>query len=183
MGPVRQHRHNQGAYFQIDPLANPESFRLPARSSSGCERSLRSTTTVTVGNTPYAVAVNPVTNKIYVANYGSASVTVIDGATNDTTTVAAGTNPYSAAVNSLTNKICRRSGPPQRVGSSLELKSASGPTDALVVGAPRRFSIPTESGSHPSALFGFGQRQEKPVRIIPGMLGRGAARSWPGEPG
>jgi peptidyl-tRNA hydrolase len=43
MGPVRQHRHNQGAYFQIDPLANAESFRLPARSSSGCERSLRST--------------------------------------------------------------------------------------------------------------------------------------------
>jgi len=45
MGPVRQHRHNQGAYFQLDPLANPESFRLPARSCSGCERSLRSTIT------------------------------------------------------------------------------------------------------------------------------------------
>ena len=36
------------------------------------------------------MAVNPVTNKIYVANYGSADVTVIDGATNDTTTVPAG---------------------------------------------------------------------------------------------
>ncbi len=30
---------------------------------------------------------NPVTNKIYVANYGSNNVTVIDGATNSTTTV------------------------------------------------------------------------------------------------
>ena len=28
------------------------------------------------------MAVNPVTNKIYVANYSSANVTVIDGATN-----------------------------------------------------------------------------------------------------
>ena len=45
------------------------------------------TTTVTAGSaTPWAVAVNPVTNKIYVANYGSNNVTVIDGATNATTT-------------------------------------------------------------------------------------------------
>ena len=41
---------------------------------------------------PCAVAVNPVTNKIYVANYSSNNVTVIDGATNGTTTVAAGTH-------------------------------------------------------------------------------------------
>jgi len=39
------------------------------------------------------VAVNPVTNKVYVANNGSNNVTVIDGATNVTTTVAAGTDP------------------------------------------------------------------------------------------
>ena len=39
------------------------------------------------------MAVNPVTNKIYVANYGSNNVTVIDGATNATTTVSAGTQP------------------------------------------------------------------------------------------
>ena len=34
-----------------------------------------------------AVAVNPVTNKIYVANGSSDNVTVIDGATNATTMV------------------------------------------------------------------------------------------------
>ena len=33
------------------------------------------------------MAVNPVTNKIYVANQDSNNVTVIDGATNSTTTV------------------------------------------------------------------------------------------------
>jgi len=40
-----------------------------------------------------AVTVNPVTNKIYVTNQGSANVTVIDGATNAHATVAAGTTP------------------------------------------------------------------------------------------
>ena len=48
------------------------------------------TTTVSVGTIPQAVAVNPVTNKIYVANGGSNSVTVIDGATGSTTTINAG---------------------------------------------------------------------------------------------
>ena len=48
------------------------------------------TTTVAAGS-PRAVAVNPVTNKIYVANQNSNNVTVIDGATNATATVAAGT--------------------------------------------------------------------------------------------
>ena len=36
---------------------------------------------------------NPVTNKIYVANECSDNVTVIDGATNATTTVAVGISP------------------------------------------------------------------------------------------
>ena len=44
MGPVLQHRHNQGACFQQFLLVNSDSIGLPARSSSGCERSLRSTT-------------------------------------------------------------------------------------------------------------------------------------------
>jgi YVTN family beta-propeller protein len=61
--------------------------------------------TVTAGTNPYAVAVNPNTNKIYVANYGSNNVTVIDGATNSTTEVSAGTNPFTVAVNPNTNKI------------------------------------------------------------------------------
>jgi YVTN family beta-propeller protein len=63
------------------------------------------TATVNVGNDPYAVAVNPVTNKIYVANQSSNTVTVIDGATNSTTTVNAGNAPFAVAVNPVTNKI------------------------------------------------------------------------------
>src|SRR5438552_13864843 len=45
------------------------------------------TATVTVGVSPFAIAVNPVSNKIYVAGSGSNNVTVINGADNSTTTV------------------------------------------------------------------------------------------------
>ena len=65
--------------------------------------------TVTVEGEPGVLAVNPVTNKIYVANGGgggaSGYVTVIDGATNSTTTVAAGYGPSAIAVNPVTNQI------------------------------------------------------------------------------
>jgi YVTN family beta-propeller protein len=54
---------------------------------------------------PVQVAVNPVTNRIYVSNQNSSSVTVIDGATNQTTTVPVGVGPGGLAVNSVANKI------------------------------------------------------------------------------
>ncbi len=65
------------------------------------------TATVTVGIFPQGAAVNPVTNQIYVANFGSNNVTVIDGATNAATTVTdAGANePVAVAVNPVSNKI------------------------------------------------------------------------------
>ena len=70
--------------------------------------------------------------------------------------------------------FCRRSGPSHRLGSSLDLKSASGPTDARVVGAQRRFSNPTESVSRSIALVGFGYRAEGPSVSPP--------ECWSGEP-
>ena len=49
---------------------------------------------------------NPVTNKIYVANFSSSTVTVIDGATNSARRPCnAGTIPMPVAVNPVTNKI------------------------------------------------------------------------------
>jgi YVTN family beta-propeller protein len=62
-------------------------------------------TTVPVGSSPQAVAVNTVTNKIYVTNYASGNVTIIDGSTNSTTTVPAGLRPVAMAVNEATNTI------------------------------------------------------------------------------
>ena len=69
--------------------------------------------TVPAGNGPGAVAVNPVTNKIYVANGTSNNVTVIDGATNATTTVTDpnAVGPVALAVNPVTNKIYVANGP------------------------------------------------------------------------
>ncbi|HEY6413203.1 MAG TPA: Ig-like domain repeat protein [Edaphobacter sp.] len=49
------------------------------------------------------VAVNPVTNRVYVSIPGT--MTVLDGAINATSTVSAGTGPRKAAVNPVTNKI------------------------------------------------------------------------------
>jgi len=60
---------------------------------------------VAAGAASRAVALNPVTNKIYVANANSNNVTVIDGATNTTATVNAGTFPIAVAVNPVTNTI------------------------------------------------------------------------------
>ena len=65
-----------------------------------------STSTVSVGNTPTGMAVNSVTNKIYVTNNGSSNVTVIDAAnSNATSTVSTVTNPYGVVVNPVTNRI------------------------------------------------------------------------------
>ena len=44
-----------------------------------------------------------------------------------------------------TSRVTVQPGPDSRVGNSLVLKSASGPTDAQIVGAQRRFSKPTGS--------------------------------------
>ncbi len=61
--------------------------------------------TIPVGTGPFNAAVNPATNKIYVANFGANNVTVIDGTTLAATTVTVGTTPYYVAINPLTNKI------------------------------------------------------------------------------
>ena len=59
----------------------------------------------TRGNNPGAVAVNPVTNRVYVANFTSNTVAVVDGATRTTKTINAGTTPYAVAENQVTNKV------------------------------------------------------------------------------
>ena len=51
------------------------------------------TATIATGASPEQVAVNPNTNKIYVTNQGSNTVTVIDGLTNNTTNVGVGAYP------------------------------------------------------------------------------------------
>jgi YVTN family beta-propeller protein len=86
---------------------------LDGNTVSVIDGATNTTATVNVGEFPNEVAVNPVTNKIYVSNlcgidsscHSSGTVTVIDGATNKPATVNVGYYPYGLAVNSVTNKI------------------------------------------------------------------------------
>jgi YVTN family beta-propeller protein len=62
--------------------------------------------TIPVGHHPLGVGVNPITNRIYVANYGGDSVSVIDGAANTvSSTVPVGAFPWGVGVNPTTNRI------------------------------------------------------------------------------
>ena len=63
------------------------------------------TATVPASSFPSSVALNPVTNKIYVGNEAGDCVTVIDGATYARSTVIVGNKPMAIAVNPVTNKI------------------------------------------------------------------------------
>ncbi len=62
--------------------------------------------TVTAGAFPVGIAVNPVTNMIYVVCINSQNLLVIDGATDKVVaTLSVGTNPVAVAVNPATNKV------------------------------------------------------------------------------
>src|SRR5205807_588725 len=63
-------------------------------------------TTIPVQSNPFGVGVNASTNRVYVANLSSNSVSVIDGATNTALNyVPVGRGPFGLAVNSTTNRI------------------------------------------------------------------------------
>jgi YVTN family beta-propeller protein len=69
-------------------------------------RQLTVTATIPVGGTPNAIDENPYTNRIYVANEDSDTVSVISGKTSKVlATIPVGSDPFTLAVNPLSNKI------------------------------------------------------------------------------
>jgi YVTN family beta-propeller protein len=62
-------------------------------------------TTVAAGTNPGPVAVNPVTNRTYVASFQDGTVKVIDGATNEVVATVTVGSPGAIAVNPVTNMI------------------------------------------------------------------------------
>ena len=63
-------------------------------------------TNIEIGITPVALAINPVTNIIYVANYGDNSISVIDGQTNKVIArYSLGFTPVALAINPVTSRI------------------------------------------------------------------------------
>jgi YVTN family beta-propeller protein len=83
--------------YAVDPENNAVSI------ISGDAHSLRS---VKVGDGPLAIAVNPTTDRVYVANTNGGTVSVLDG-TSDAVlaTVNVGARPYVLAVNPIENKV------------------------------------------------------------------------------
>ena len=66
----------------------------------------RVVSTVGTGDVPMAAAVNDITNRVYVVNYGSSDVTVIDGGSHrPIATVKVGLWPQQIAINTKTNMI------------------------------------------------------------------------------
>ena len=99
--------------MRISPRAvvvNLKTHKVYAVNSAGTvtviDQMAHSTATVKVGDEPGAIAINSDTNKIYVGNGASGTVSVIDGATDAVTaTVPVGDLPYVVAVNPATNKV------------------------------------------------------------------------------
>jgi YVTN family beta-propeller protein len=64
------------------------------------------TMSVPAGTTPTAVAVNPLTGQLYIADNGGASVTVVSGSNNAVVaTIPVGTNPSAIAIDPVTNVV------------------------------------------------------------------------------
>jgi len=92
------------------------------------------TATVPVGHLPSAVAVNPATNTIYVANQEDGTVTVINGGAVATATVIVGMVPVAIAVNSATNQIYVASVTAQTDGTVAVINGVSNATATVNVG-------------------------------------------------
>ena len=104
------------------------------------------TATVPVGFNPWAVGVNPTTNRVYVANRGSKSVSVIDGATNAVTaTVPVGTSPQGVGVNPITNQVY--------VAKSFTISTSSTGNVSVIDGATNLVTATVPVGFSP---FGVG---------------------------
>ena len=95
--PVVQTRRVPGALAQS---SEPRALRAYITNFNGDNVSVIDTATntviatITVGDQPVGVAVNPAGTLVYVANFSSNTVSVIDAATNTVTaTVTVGTNP------------------------------------------------------------------------------------------
>jgi YVTN family beta-propeller protein len=91
-------------------LDNKIPRRLATNASGASAQQLGSSSepgfTVAAGKDPFAVAVNPNTNMIYLANNGSDTVSVIDGKTNSVVkNIMVGTGPSYVSVNPNTDMV------------------------------------------------------------------------------
>jgi YVTN family beta-propeller protein len=102
--------------FPFEVAINPTTERAYVSHADGTVHVIDTTTDtdiatipVSPGNALLGIAVNPATNKIYVANSGTNQVAVIDGGTNTVSTTInlapAGVFPVDVEVNTVTNSL------------------------------------------------------------------------------
>lgn len=92
----------------ITGLTNGTSytFTVTATNAVGTSSPSMASNSVTPTAVPQAaIAVNPLTNRIYAASYASNTLKVRDGATNGEVTVAVGSGPAAVAVNTASNRV------------------------------------------------------------------------------
>jgi YVTN family beta-propeller protein len=116
--------------------------------------------TVPVGTEPQAIAIDSVTNKIYVANLGN-TVTVINGASDSTTTVTVGASPVAIAVNPATNKIYVANGFSDNVtvinganNSTTNINVGIGPEAIAVNSVTNKIYVMNEDGNNVTVING-----------------------------
>jgi YVTN family beta-propeller protein len=128
---------------------------------------------VGVGQAPRAVAVDPSTNMIYVANYDDNNVSVIDGATNAVigSPIHVGIAPYSIAVDSTTHKIYVSNSGDNSI--SVINGAASPPAVVATIASTGGMGVAVNSVTH--TIFGVnptGYRYNGTVSIIDGSNNR-----------
>ncbi|PRX69845.1 YVTN family beta-propeller protein [Cohnella sp. SGD-V74] len=124
--------------------------------------------TIAAGNGPFSAAVNPITNRIYIANEQDSSVTVIDGATNARTTVATLSHPTAIAVNAVTNRIYVAHPDHDKVsvidgaGSNVTeiIDAGDGPTDIAVNAATNKIYVANRAGDDVTVIDGVDHTTE-----------------------
>ncbi len=95
--------------------------------------------TVTVGSKPRALLWDSLHNKIFVANYNSGNVSVIDGSRNEVTaTISVGANPYDLCLNPTNGRIY--------------VSNYGGGTVSVIDGATNQVLTTVNVGSFPQAL-------------------------------
>jgi YVTN family beta-propeller protein len=101
--PDCSRRLSSGAILSASGLAGHASVIHAERHAWDCNQV---TATVPAGMAPRGIAMNPHTDKVYVADIGGITMTVIDGKTNKVTaTIPVGGNLLSATVNPRTDTI------------------------------------------------------------------------------
>jgi YVTN family beta-propeller protein len=115
---------------------------------------LKSTTLRGIGELPCAIAVDYSSGKVFVANYGSNNVSVIDGATDSVvTTISVAPNPQAIAVDSSNHNVYVAS---TREGTVTVLDGTSNSVLGKVKASKAPYAVAINNKSHKAVVLDLG---------------------------